>query len=205
MGCHLLGMGGQSAFARGPFTVLFVMAVLRHEIRRRQGNDLCVSGANNYRCDGRMIIKRLASAELTGEAVWAVNGFRRKVVGAIERHEELIAKDTKRRQQALLFQALQNRNKHRIERARHEWIEELADLIVTGNLLHASQRLGVIVTFAVLQSALVLQKRRGLGEKDAKGAQGGILDSISCVGTRLAMVRQLTDLSVQDVLENIEA
>src|SRR5262249_47295411 len=47
--------------------------------------------------------------------------------------------------------------------------------------------------------------RRRLGEKDAKGAQGGILDGIAGVGTLLAMVRQLRGPSVQDVLEDLEA
>jgi hypothetical protein len=40
MGCHLRGMGGQPALTRGAFTVLFVMAVLWHNGRWRQGNDL---------------------------------------------------------------------------------------------------------------------------------------------------------------------
>jgi hypothetical protein len=65
--------------------------------------------------------------------------------------------------------------------------------------------MGVILPFGVLQPALVFQKRRRLGEKDAKGAQGGILDSVLCVGPLFAMVRQLSDPAVQDALEDIEA
>jgi hypothetical protein len=48
----------------------------------------------------------------------------------------------------------------------------------------------------LLQPALIFQKRRRLGEKDATGAQGGILDSVLGVGTRFAMVRQVRDASV---------
>ena len=40
--------------------------------------------------------------------------------------------------------------------ARRDRIEQRADLIVTGNLLDAQQRLGVIAPLGVLQSALVL-------------------------------------------------
>jgi hypothetical protein len=46
-----------------------------------------------------------------------------------------------------------------------------------------------------VQPALVFQKRRRLGEKDAKGAQDGIVDGVLGVGTRFAMVRQVRDAS----------
>ena len=65
--------------------------------------------------------------------------------------------------------------------------------------------MGVILTFAVLQPALVLQKRRRLGEKDTKGAQDGIVDGLSRVRTFFTMVRQLSGPSVQDALEDIAA
>src|SRR6266571_7304450 len=105
----------------------------------------------------------------------------------------------------MLFKALKDFNKHDIEGARRDRIEQRADLIVTGNLLHVKQGMGVVLPFGVLQPALVLQKRRRLGEKDAKGTQGSILNGVSGVGTRFAMVRQLSSPSVQDALEDIEA
>src|SRR5688572_18389901 len=52
--------------------------------------------------------------------------------------------------------------------------------------------------------ALVLQKRRRLGEKDAKSAQGGLLDAVTGVRPVFAMVRQDIDLLAQEVLELIE-
>jgi hypothetical protein len=61
------------------------------------------------------------------------------------------------------------------------------------------------VTFGLLKLALVLQKRRRLGEKDAQGAQGGILDGIAGVWPLGARVRQWSDPSVQDALEGLEA
>src|SRR5206468_424605 len=84
-------------------------------------------------------------------------------------------------------------------------IIERSDLIVTVNLSHGHRGEGVIMVFGALKPALVLQERWRLGEKDAKGAQGGILDGISGVWPLLAMVRQWSDPSVQDVLEGIEA
>ena len=136
MGRHLLGMGGQPAFARRSFTVLFDMSVLRHDVRRGQGNDLGLSGADDHRGDSGMIREGLAIAKLTSEAVRTMNGFGRKIIGPIEGHQQLIAQDAKMRQHAVLFQALKDLHKHGIEVARCEGIEERADLIVTGNVLY---------------------------------------------------------------------
>src|SRR2546422_3576804 len=152
-----------------------------------------------------MIVEGLAIGALPGETVGAMNGFGRKVVGAVQGHQELVAKEPKLGQQAALFKAFKDLNKHRIKVARRDRIEQCADLIVTGNLLHAEQGLGVILPFGMLQPALVLQKRRRLGEKDTKGTQGGILDGVSSVRTLFTMVRQLSGPSVQDALEDIEA
>jgi hypothetical protein len=44
-----------------------------------------------------------------------------------------------------------------------------------------------------------------LGEKEAKGAQGGIVDGLLGVWPLFALVRQLCNPVVQDVLEGIEA
>jgi hypothetical protein len=57
----------------------------------------------------------------------------------------------------------------------------------------------------VFQPALVLQKRGRLGEKDAKGTQSGIFDVVPRVGTRFALVRQLTELTLQDVFAAVKA
>jgi hypothetical protein len=77
--------------------------------------------------------------------------------------------------------------------------------MVTGNLSHAPQGVGVMVACGALQPALVLQKRWRLGAKDAQGAQGGILEGLSGVWPLVAMVRPWSDPSVQDALEGIEA
>jgi hypothetical protein len=152
-----------------------------------------------------MIGEGLAIGALPGETVLAMNGFGRKGVGAVQGHQSLIAKGPKMCQQAVLFKAFQDLNNHRLKVARRDGIEQCADLMVTGNLLRAQQGMGVIVTFGLLKLALVLQKRRRLGEKDAQGAQGGILDGIAGVWPLGARVRQWSDPSVQDALEGLEA
>jgi hypothetical protein len=56
----------------------------------------------------------------------------------------------------VLLKAREDLHKHRIEVARRERIKQGADLIVTGNLRDAKQRLSIIVSLGVLQSALVV-------------------------------------------------
>jgi len=201
----LRGMFGQPAFASGTFTGLLVMPVLRHAVRWRQGKDLWVSRAHNHRGERGVIREGGAIAELTPKTVGAMHSLGRQVVRASEGHEQLSAKDAKMRHHAVVCQTRQDLKQHRIEVAGGKWIEQLTDLIVTGNLLHVEQGMGVILPFGLLQPALVCQKRRRLGEKDAKGAQGSVVDGVLGVGTRFAMVRHVRDVSVYDALEGIEA
>ena len=145
------------------------MPVLRHEVLRRQGNNLWRPGADDHRRDGSMIIECVAIAELTAQTVGTMNGLGRKVVIAIEGHEQLIAQDAKMGQHPMVFKAFKDLKKDGIEVAWRDGIEQRADLIVTRKLRHVEQGMGVVLTFGVLQPALGLQKRRRLGEKDAKG------------------------------------
>ena len=124
MGRHPRGMFGEPAFARRPFTVLFGMPVLRHDVLGGQGDDLRPSGADDHRGDGGVIIEGLAIGELAGETVVAMDGLGRKVVGAIQGHQQLVAKVAKMRQHAVLFKALKDLKKHRIEMARGDRIEQ---------------------------------------------------------------------------------
>ena len=66
-----------------------------------------------------------------------MNGFGRKVVSAVQGHQQLIAENPKMRQHAVLFKALKDLHKHCIKMARRDRIEQCADLIVTGDMLHA--------------------------------------------------------------------
>jgi hypothetical protein len=153
---HGWGMGGQPPCARSLCAVLFVMPVLRHDGLGGQGEDLGASWAHADGGDGRVIIEGGAVRELTGETVGAMDGLRRKIIGPIECDQQLLPKDAKGVQHMVLFQAREDRKEHRIEGARRERIEQGADLIVTRNLCHAQQGLGVVATFGVLQPALVL-------------------------------------------------
>ncbi len=140
-----------------------------------------------------MILERLAVRKPSGEAVGAMDGLRRKGGGAIERDQQRITKHATGSEHAVLLKALEELHKHRIEVAWRERSEQGADLIVTGNVLNATQGLGVIVPFRVLQPVLVLSKRRRLGEEETTGASDGVLDRVTRVGAWFAMVRQGID------------
>ena len=103
-----------------------------------------------------MIIEGVAMTELTSETVLAMNGFGRKIAGPIEGHQQLVAKDPKGGQHTVLFKALKDLNKDRIEMAWRNRIEQRTDLIVTGNLRYTYQGLGIIVPFGVRQPTLTL-------------------------------------------------
>ncbi len=81
-----------------------------------------VARAHNHRGDGGMVIERMAIAELTPQTVLTMNGLGRKVVGAIKGHQELITKDTKMRQHAVLLKSLKDLDKHRLQIARRDRI-----------------------------------------------------------------------------------
>jgi len=146
------------ALARQPLAVLCVMTVLRHDGLGGQGDDLGVAWAHDHGCDRRMIREGLAIGSLTAETVVAMHGLGRKVLGAIQPHQQLVAKAPKARERAVLFKALKDLNKHRIAGARGDRIEQVADLIVTGNLLHVQQGVGVILSLGVLKPTLIVQK-----------------------------------------------
>jgi len=68
-------------------------------------------------------------------------------------------------------------------------IKEVAYLIVTGELLNTEQGRGIIVALGLLEMALVLQKRRRLGEKDTKGTERGVWDGVTGVRPLFALIR----------------
>jgi hypothetical protein len=70
---------------------------------------------------------------------------------------------------ALLLKVCKDLEKDRGEIAWCNRVEELANLIVARDRLDAKEGLRVIVSLTLVELALVLQKRRRLHEKDAKG------------------------------------
>src|SRR6516164_10405913 len=81
---------------------------------------------------------------LTPETMWAMHRVGGMVLGAIESHEQLVIKHPKGAQHAVVLKTLKDLKIHHMEVPWHERIEQGADLIITGNLLHTKQGTGVI-------------------------------------------------------------
>src|SRR5215831_5354714 len=134
MGCYPRPMLGEPAFARRAFTVLFRLPVLRHDVLGGQSDDLRLAGADDHWGNGGVIIESVTIGQLAGETVAAMNGLGGKVMRPIQGHQELVIQAAKMRQHVVLFKALKDLEKHWIESAGSDRIEECADLIITGNL-----------------------------------------------------------------------
>jgi hypothetical protein len=130
------------------------MRTLVHDVLWREGNDLGVPGAHHHRGDGRVIIQGVPVRELTGETVRALDGLGGKVGCPIQGHQELIPEDTETVEQVGGGKVLKDLNKGGIEKARGNGIEERANLIVTGNLAHPKQGLGVIAPLGVISNII---------------------------------------------------
>ena len=126
-------------------------------------------------------------------------------LGAIERDQPLVIEHPKGAQPAVLLKALTDLQRDSIAVTRQAWSEQVASLSVPGNVLTAKQGSGIIVPLGLLERTLVIEKRRRLGVKDTKSAQGRVFDGVSSIRPWLAMVREVSDLSVQDALEILEA
>jgi hypothetical protein len=128
-----------------------------------------------------------------------------KIGRALKGHQQLIPQNPETVEQVVLFQTLKDLKKDGLAMARGNGSEEGADLVVTGDLLDATQGLGVIASLAGLEPALILQKRRRWREEEAKGASGDGWHRGTGMGAGLTMGREVSVALVQDRLEIIEA
>ena len=66
----------------------------------------------------------------------------------------MIGKDAKAAERAALLKPLKDLKIHPIEVTRHQGIEQVAYLVVTGNRLNAKQRPGIVLSLGLWQMAL---------------------------------------------------
>jgi hypothetical protein len=105
----------------------------------------------------------------------------------------------------LLLKVCKDLEKDGVEIAWRNRIEERADVIVARDRLDAEECLRVIMALTMVELALVLQKRRRLHEKDAKGTSGSVLYGVTGIGAGLAHVGEVSGVLTQYRLEMIEA
>jgi hypothetical protein len=79
----------------------------------------------------------------------------------------------------MLFQTLKDLKIDPVEDTRLERIEQIAYLIVTGDVFNTKQGAGIIVPRGVLEMLLMRKKRRQWHIKDAESAQGSVFDPVT--------------------------
>jgi hypothetical protein len=104
----------------------------------------------------------------------------------------------------MLFQTLKDLKIDPVEDTRLERIEQIAYLIVTGDVFNTKQGAGIIVPRGVLEMLLMRKKRRQWHIKDAESAQGSVFDPVLGIGPWFAMVGQLINPSLSGAREHIE-
>ena len=106
---------------------------------------------------------------------------------AVQRHEHAIGKTYKRRKVPLGTKRIQQVQKQALKRVRNQSVQQVADLTIGGNALHAEQRLTVGAGLALLHPPLEGKKGRRLQKEAGKRTQDGIGESVA---HSLAFIRE---------------
>ncbi len=143
-----------------------------------------------------MSIQKLSTGQFPPGTVRTVDLLRRDRACPVTRDQHLPLITAKGFQLAAGFQGLQPLGKDPIQQLRLLRIQQIADLIVTGNALNPKQTAHVAFAFALFHQPLIGQKGPRLGEEDAKGAQRSIFDFILRV-LAAAMLRQFLKAAME--------
>ena len=158
-------MAGQPALGGGPFAILFFRPVLRRDELRRQRQDLGVTGRDHTGAEKGVEILHPAIRAPARRALRATDLARTKVLGAVERDQQLAVQALERRQAIGGGNALQPLDEQPVEGGGRTAVEHLADMVVARNRRHAEQGLAVRLAMPLGQRPLVPQKRGALQEE----------------------------------------
>jgi len=135
-----------------------------------------------------MVIQGLTVGKPTRETILTMEGLGGKVLRAIKGDEPLMVQNAEWVSQVLRLKVGKDLKKDGVKIAWRNRIEERADLIVARVWLDAEEGLSIIVSLTLVELALVLQKRRRLHEKDAKGPSDSVLYRVTGIGAGFANV-----------------
>lgn len=162
---------GQPALGGIDLAVLCLGTVLGSPERRGQRDDLVAAWPHQHRGHRRVDIRHLAVGVSARRTVFTVDARRRKILGPIQSEQQRVADRAVGIDHARLLQHTEEISIHRLHRAGWGRVEQVANVIVRGNLMGTEQGPGVIFPARLLQAALVLQKRGALHEEHREGAQ----------------------------------
>jgi hypothetical protein len=105
------------------------------------------------------------------------NLFRGEESSAVQGNQQGVVDRAKSRQIALLVQGIANLGHDRVHRFRRHRIQQIANLVIAGNLMHPEQRRGIVSRQLLLHPDLAIEEGRTLREKHGEGRQGRIFIS----------------------------
>ena len=166
------------ALRRDLFAILFLMAILRRDELGLQGNHIGVPRCDDDGGDHWVKIGHVAVAMGALGAAVAMNGLRRNIFRAIARAEPRPRARAPRAPRRRAFQGRIHPLEHGKELGRVDGIEQGTDLIITGNLAHPKETVGIAAPFGLPHRPLIRQEGGRLRKKDGKRAQRSIFDRI---------------------------
>ena len=196
LGAQLGEMAGQPALGGVAFTVLFldllgefgaaggrVLLGLDEGGQERQHAVLAV-GDDGRREHGVEALHGLVSAHVAGRALFATAGIRATMhQDAVERDQEATAEAFKGLEGAFLAQGVEAQREELAEGIGSDAVEQVADLVVVGDVADAEESLAVGEGGLVLNAALEIEERRGLEEEQKEGAGSGLGDGVALVAS----------------------
>jgi hypothetical protein len=118
------------------------------------------------------------------------NLFRGEEISTVQGNQQGVVDRAKSRQIALLVQGIANLGHDRVHRFRRHRVQQIANLVIAGNLMHPEQRRGIVPPQLLLHPDLAIEEGRTLREKHGEGRQGRILHLIEPGVALLTPVRQ---------------
>ena len=98
------------------------------------------------------------------------NLFRGEEIRAVQGNQQGVVDRAKSRQVAFLVQRIADLGDDRVQRFWRHRIQQIANLVVAGNLMHPEQRRGIVSPQLPLHPDLAIQRKDGLCEKNTAKA-----------------------------------
>ena len=182
------------AGGRPDLAVLFFPAVLPDDELRGKRHDPGLSGGHQGRSD-RNVTMQDAPVRTVGHVTGGTvnRAVRREGVGPVQGEQKGSVQDPVVRQDSLGPQSVSDLPDQRGHLFGIDRIQDVPDLDVGRNMMHAEEGLDIVPANSLRQIPLEGQKRRRLGEEDGKGRAGGVEEGVLRIVPGLASIRKVSE------------
>ena len=188
----------------GPFAILFFMAVLGCDKLRRQPHDAGLSGGDQGGGHGDVAMEDRPVLMVAGMAGRTENlADRGEGVGIVESHKKGAVQNPVLLQAFLFQQTISDRTNDRGDFVRIDWIEDVPDLNIRGDVVGAKERLDVVASRKRRHLPLIRQKRRRLGIENRKGRASGIMHGVLQIVPLFPGVLELAQVNADLIQKNL--